>query len=578
LGSRHRIPFPALISVVSFALLFSLLALSTGALPAGAASGWEQQTSGTSANLMSVSAASTTTAWAVGEGGTILKTIDGGATWQKQLSGSSITIVDVCAVSETTAWAAGSTTTSPPTSIIARTTNGGSAWDIKWTSSTSGVMAIAAASASAAWACGYYLYDSSVNPPIYKGGIINTADGGDNWALQYSSTQNGTMVSDISCTSSSNVWATLRTVGIDQQNVLRTTNGGANWSAISTTIYPSRISAIDSSTAWICNDYCEASLTTDGGATWNNVLKLVRGFTPEYTWDFTAANAATAWLISEFPDDPSNYTLYGTKDAGNNWTIQKTGARAIRLGAFDANNAWAVGFGGEILHTSDGGGAGMPLMSLESVTPDSGAAGSEIVLKGKNFGANRGDSYVAFWDQSGYPYKWVKVTEYIPWSDTEIRCKVPAVPPQKSSFVVQTYRMSKPVSFTVTLNPPPVVSAINPKSGVNTTRYAVEVLGSNFQTTSKVRLQKGTTVINGEGVVLAAPGRLTCYLDLKSKPLGKYDVIVTNPDNAEGKLTGGFTITNVCGQGAGASISVLAGLLGLLSAAGLGWRRMLSKD
>ncbi len=122
------------------------------------------------------------------------------------------------------------------------------------------------------------------------------------------------------------------------------------------------------------------------------------------------------------------------------------------------------------------------------------------------------------------------------------------------------------------LVPGPTVTAINPKTGINNAKYAVEVLGTNFQAASQVRLQQGTTVINGEGVVLAAPGRLTCYLDLNSKPLGKYDVFVTTAAG-EGKLTGGFTVVNVCGQGAGASISLFAGLVGLLSVVGLGRRR-----
>jgi len=122
-------------------------------------------------------------------------------------------------------------------------------------------------------------------------------------------------------------------------------------------------------------------------------------------------------------------------------------------------------------------------------------------------------------------------------------------------------------------HPQPTVSAIKPATGVNTTTYAVEILGSNFQAGASVRLQKGATVINGTGVVLAGEGKLTCNLNLSGKPLGKYDVFVTNTDGGEGKLTGGFTVVDVCGQGAGLTISVFAGLLGLLSAAGLGWRR-----
>lgn len=120
---------------------------------------------------------------------------------------------------------------------------------------------------------------------------------------------------------------------------------------------------------------------------------------------------------------------------------------------------------------------------------------------------------------------------------------------------------------------PPKVDAIDPMIGANTTTCAVKVLGTNFQAASKVRLQQGTTVINGTKVILAKPGRITCYLNLRSKPLGKYAVFVKNPDGKERKLAGSFIVGRACGHGAGASISVFAGLLGLLSVAGLGWRR-----
>src|SRR5947207_7526312 len=43
---------------------------------------WRPQSSGTTARLRGISAASTSIAWASGANGTILRTIDGGATWQ----------------------------------------------------------------------------------------------------------------------------------------------------------------------------------------------------------------------------------------------------------------------------------------------------------------------------------------------------------------------------------------------------------------------------------------------------------------------------------------------------------------
>jgi photosystem II stability/assembly factor-like uncharacterized protein len=45
----------------------------------------EPQSSGVTARLRGVSAISSSVAWASGDGGTILRTVDGGRTWQRVL-------------------------------------------------------------------------------------------------------------------------------------------------------------------------------------------------------------------------------------------------------------------------------------------------------------------------------------------------------------------------------------------------------------------------------------------------------------------------------------------------------------
>jgi len=76
--------------------------------------------------------------------------------------------------------------------------------------------------------------------------------------------------------------------------------------------------------------------------------------------------------------------------------------------------------------------------TIESLSSDSGAIGSALVIKGLNFGANRGDSAVLFsWmgesavqaqnDESGRGYVSPQEAsgEYESWSDKEIRVRVP---------------------------------------------------------------------------------------------------------------------------------------------------------
>ncbi len=133
--------------------------------------------------------------------------------------------------------------------------------------------------------------------------------------------------------------------------------------------------------------------------------------------------------------------------------------------------------------------------------------------------------------------------------------------------------LSNPVTFTIRNTIPVTVASITPASGANTGVIAARITGSGFQADASVRLQRDTTVINATGVVVESDTSITCNLDLTSKPLGRYDVYVKNAVGQEGTLAGGFGVTDICGQGAAASVMVVAGLLGLISLAGAGRSR-----
>lgn len=88
--------------------------------------GWVVRPSGVEVALNAVSFADgTTTGWAVGAGGTILKSNDGGATWSAQNAGPvSASLRAVEAETVSTAWAAGDDGT------LLRTSNGGGTWTV----------------------------------------------------------------------------------------------------------------------------------------------------------------------------------------------------------------------------------------------------------------------------------------------------------------------------------------------------------------------------------------------------------------------------------------------------------------
>jgi IPT/TIG domain len=117
----------------------------------------------------------------------------------------------------------------------------------------------------------------------------------------------------------------------------------------------------------------------------------------------------------------------------------------------------------------------------------------------------------------------------------------------------------------------PTVTAITPASGANTGPIGLTIKGTGFASGVTVKVTQGSTALK-VSVWKVSSTQINCNVDINGKPLGKYDVTVTNRDGGQVVVTGGFMVTNMCGMGAGASISVFTGLLGLLSAAGLGWR------
>lgn len=79
-------------------------------LPSAAIAGtWTVQTSGTTVDLKGVSCPTIYVCWASGGNGTILNTVDGGATWTTQRSGG-FTVYDISCPTTTTCWAAALTT------------------------------------------------------------------------------------------------------------------------------------------------------------------------------------------------------------------------------------------------------------------------------------------------------------------------------------------------------------------------------------------------------------------------------------------------------------------------------------
>jgi phage tail sheath protein FI len=127
---------------------------------------WTTQASGVAADLHGVHFASATAGWAVGAGGAIVATADGGATWTAQTSGVAADLRGVHFADATHGWAVGAG------GAIVATADGGNTWRRQANGTTRTLTAVRAVSATTGWAAG-------------AGGLLlATTDGGTGWTPQ----------------------------------------------------------------------------------------------------------------------------------------------------------------------------------------------------------------------------------------------------------------------------------------------------------------------------------------------------------------------------------------------------------
>jgi len=89
-----------------------------------------------------------------------------------------------------------------------------------------------------------------------------------------------------------------------------------------------------------------------------------------------------------------------------------------------------------------GGSAGVP--HIDSISPTSGATGTVVTIDGSKFGSDRGSSNVSFAS--------TQATDYLEWTDTRIRCRVPAGALSGMMTVTTAEGTSNGVNFVVSLS------------------------------------------------------------------------------------------------------------------------------
>ncbi|MBU4442128.1 MAG: hypothetical protein KJ602_06715, partial [Actinobacteria bacterium] len=281
---------------------------------------WAAQTSTTTNGLNGISAASTTVAWAVGAGGTIISTTDGGSTWAAQTSTTTNGLNGISAASTTVAWAVGAGGT------IVKTINGGTNWVAQISGVTGNLHSVSAIDANNAWGVGH---DTTSSSPV----VLKTDDAGAHWR--------NVQLNDTFFFNASNGWA----VG-DGGTIISTTDGGSTWAAqtSTTTENLSGVSATSATVAWAVGAGGTIVNTTDGGTTWvAQTSTTTNGLS-----GISAASTTVAWAVG------AGGTIVKTTDGGTTWAAQtSTTTNGLNgISAASTTVAWAVGAGGTIVKTA----------------------------------------------------------------------------------------------------------------------------------------------------------------------------------------------------------------------------------
>ncbi|NMB79891.1 MAG: hypothetical protein GYA23_12450 [Methanomicrobiales archaeon] len=132
-------------------------------------------------------------------------------------------------------------------------------------------------------------------------------------------------------------------------------------------------------------------------------------------------------------------------------------------------------------------------------------------------------------------------------TDRSTRKIIEKVYPVKIAHVtVSAIPITTPSLVTVVPTTPsgnaPTVTSISPTSGAKDATVAVTITGTNFQSggTPKLLLP-GSPALAGTGVSISST-KIDCTFNLYGKDIGKYHVIVTNPDGQSGMLNSAFSI------------------------------------
>ncbi len=322
---------------------------------------WDLRATGTAATLNGIACPTTAVCFAAGAGGTIQNTSDGGSTWATQASNTTQDLNAVACVSATSCYAVGAGGT-----IVA--TANGVGWSAQASGTTANLLGVSCASSSLCVAVG-------------AGGTILATTNGSTWTSETSNTT--AQLNGVSCVH----FSTTCFAAGGGSTFVKTTDG-ASWTAGSILQTAFSFNAVSCAAAATCVAVGQAGFIfgTSDGATWtsehsgtsqslsgvacpSSVACFVTGAgdsilaTVNSGASWTAQTASYSGAIAGVAC-PSTSVCFavggiigGTADGGASWSLLGTtrGAPLSAIACPSTAACTAVGAGGQIVSTADGG-------------------------------------------------------------------------------------------------------------------------------------------------------------------------------------------------------------------------------
>lgn len=185
--------------------------------------------------------------------------------------------------------------------------------------------------------------------------VSKTSDGGSSWETKY-------LQSPLSLFAGRGLNflnQNLGWVSISRDSIIKTTNGGDNWSTIylGVTALTNQIFFYNASHGWIIGNGGKILSSQDGGNTWIEQTQLLNS----QLFSVFFASTTKGWAVGS---DYSGTSIIGiimyTDDGGSNWNLQfeyNMGLNNHLYSIFFVNEyiGWAGGIGGVLLKTTTGG-------------------------------------------------------------------------------------------------------------------------------------------------------------------------------------------------------------------------------